>query len=458
MSNNTKLFCLFLKAQKQDKLSEQGYAMAVVSILSIIMFSLLAASLIFSNLAKSRTDAFVDTQSSFSVAESGLNKRAADIQAKLETYSGVTGISNPTKKVDSCFDPKYDIPTNKKQSTPTADDFECRNYSFESSNNIAKVAAGGGGISLDSNGQDTNKYVAYTFVADKTKYVGSSPDSTQIPVGEPFAGLNAAEYKYVVQSVGRKPVNSGAIDPGGNSTNLSMAFVTRVVPLFQFAIFYNGDLEFNSTSKMRVKGRVHSNANIYVQPAGIKNEEEDSITEFFSIVTSAGKIYNRVDAWDQGVGRFGITRVLLTGNDCDTGTCQNFPYSYPNYNASATDSLTLAQINAFPDKKVQDSAAGAVELKVPSPGFTRKRNYADNKIGLYYARADMRLEMVPDRDVTARTGAVLTRDKAIIPFNFTSITTNTGSACTSALPAAEDRKSTRLNSSHRNTSRMPSSA
>jgi hypothetical protein len=436
MSNNTKLFCLFLKAQKQDKLSEQGYAMAVVSILSIIMFSLLAASLIFSNLAKSRTDAFVDTQSSFAVAESGLNKRAAELQAKLETYSGIAGVSNPNKKVDSCFDDKFKIPTGKKQSTPTeTDDFECRNYSFDSSNNISRVAAAGGGISLDSNGQDTNKYLAYTFVADKTRYVGASPDSTPIPVGEPFAGLNAAEYRYVIQSTGRKPVNSGAVDLGGNNANLSMAFVTRVVPLFQFAIFYNGDLEFNSTSKMRVRGRVHSNANIYVQPAGIKNEEEDSVTDFLSIVTSAGKIYNRIDAWDQGIGRTGITRILLTGKtgDCDTpGNCQEIPA----YNSSVTDPLTLAQINAFTGKELMDSDAGAVELKVPSPGFTRKRNYADNSIGLYYARADMRLEMVPDRDVTARpaTTAPWTRNKAIIPFNFTSVTTGTAN-CTSTLPA-----------------------
>jgi Tfp pilus assembly protein PilX len=440
MSDNTKLFCLFLKAQKKDKLSEQGYAMVVVSILSIIMFSLLAASLIFSNLAKSRTDAFVDGQSSFAVAESGLNKRAADLQERLETYSGLTTIASPGKKVDSCFG--VEIPTGKKESPPSTtvrNDFECRNYSFDSSNNISKVAAQGGGISLNSNGTDNNTYVAYTFVEDKTQYVGESPDSKAIPTGEPLAGLNAAEYKYVVQSTGRKPTKSGSAESSAaassSNTNLSMAFTTRVVPLFQFAIFYNGDLEFNSTSKMQVKGRVHSNANIYVQPAGVEGLEGDSVTEFRSIVTSAGKIYNRVDAFENGV-RNGITQVLLTGNDCVTGTCQPFPYNHSNYGAITTAPLNPTEIGAFPDKKVQDGAAGAVELKVPSPGFTRKRNYADNKIGIYYARADMRLEMVPDRDVTARpaTGA-WTRDKKIIPFNFTSIVTGTAN-CTFTPPAA----------------------
>ena len=74
MSNNTKLLCLFLRAQKINKSSEQGYAMAMVSMVSIIMLSLLAASMTFSNLAKTRTDAFVDSLSAFSVAEAGLNK------------------------------------------------------------------------------------------------------------------------------------------------------------------------------------------------------------------------------------------------------------------------------------------------------------------------------------------------------------------------------------------------
>ena len=195
MSNHTKLLCLFLKAQKINKSSEQGYAMAIVSLLTIILFSLLAASLVFSNLAKSRTDAFVDGTSAFAVAESGLNKRAIDLQSKLDTYSGLAKPSNPVGNLESCFSVAINPVTGESTSSET-NDFECRNYSFNSSNNAAQVATAGG-ISLDSGAAAKNTYVAYTLVTDKTKYGvgGLSPDPTAIPVTEPFGGLNAAEYK-----------------------------------------------------------------------------------------------------------------------------------------------------------------------------------------------------------------------------------------------------------------------
>lgn len=456
--------------------------MAMVSLLTIILFSLLAATITFSNLAKSRTDAFVDSSSAFFVAEAGLNKRAIDLQAKLASYSGVSGISPVSLK--DCYGKAISTGSMVSAVSET-DDFECRNYRFESSSNISKVASGRN-IALNSGEQDKNIYVAYTSVANKTviPFGSQSPASTMIPVGEPFGGLNAAEYKYVVESIAKKPIDSESIAlpnytadeiaalgrqqrsevavPGddaliksletkksssaaGNSssnTTLSMAFTTRVVPLFQFAVFYNGDIEFNSTSKMRVRGRVHSNANIYVQPAGVVNEEADSTTDFLNRVSAAGRIYNRVDAWDKGVDRTGITRVLLTGRtgDCDTvGNCQEIPA----YAAYVTDALTAGQINAFTSNEVQDGTDGAIVLKVPSPGFTRKRNYADNKIGIYYSRADMRLEMVPDRDVTAKsTTAAWTRDKAIIPFNFTSVVNSTGTgvdtSCTKTFTSGSD--------------------
>jgi hypothetical protein len=486
MNHNTKLFCLFLKAQKQDKLSEQGYAMAVVSILSIIMFSLLAASLIFSGLAKSRTDAFVDSQSSFSVAESGLNKRAVEFRAKLETYSGVEGVTDATgeKGLATCFGIQIPTGVAGKSARTGTNDFECQNYRFKSSNNIAK-AVSGGNISLNSGGQEENTYIAYTLVSDRTKYIDGSPQYMSIPTSEPFAGLNAAEYKYVIYSIGKKPVTlptgstlptytedekaainrqeqgkpaesgdasliasfntakntaqtAGAAAEGksSNNTNLSITFTNRVVPLFQFSIFYNGDLELNSTASMQIKGWVHSNANIYVQPAGVSGAAVRPVTTLLSNMSAYGSIYNRLDAWQPGIGRTGITRVLLTGDSCATTTatpanCQDIP----GYVAATITPLTAAQITAFPDKKVQDGANGATLLKTPSPGFTRKRNYATDKIGIYYSQADMRLEMVPDRDVTSKVPATWTRNKAIIPFNFTAIRTGGTGTCTTASPA-----------------------
>jgi hypothetical protein len=40
------------------------------------------------------------------------------------------------------------------------------------------------------------------------------------------------------------------------------------IPLFQFAVFYDPDLELNASERMTIAGRVHANSNIYSQPEG----------------------------------------------------------------------------------------------------------------------------------------------------------------------------------------------
>jgi hypothetical protein len=489
MSNNTKLICLFLKAQKLDRSSEQGYAMAMVSILSVILFSLLAASLVFSNLAKSRTDAFVDGQSAFAVAEAGLNKRAIEVSKKIQSSAGLEGspaTTAPSLTLANCFGIGIGAGSSGQSDRTGTNDFECANYRFQSNNSAANVTSGGN-ISLSSNSQNPNTYVAYTVVVDRTKYVSGKPEFTRIAAGETYSGLNAAEYRYEVHAMGRKPIAlsqgstlpvytadqtaaknrqlqskpsetgdaalivaydaataqataaataaSNAARDSSNNTSLSMTFTNRVIPLFQFGIFYNGDLELNSTSPMQISGRVHSNANIYVQPTGLDDPTEpQSITTFQSNVSAAGNIYNRVDAWTEGASRTGITRVLLTGTSCTPiSNCKDFDP----YDSTVQTPLTATQISDFNNKITGGTNTTTDKLEVPKISFTRKRNYADNTVGEYYAKADMRLEMVPDRDVTDKTSTpAWTRNTAIIPFNFTAVTTSGTGACTTTTPTA----------------------
>ncbi len=55
-----------------------------------------------------------------------------------------------------------------------------------------------------------------------------------------------------------------------------------LIPVFQFAIFYNLDLEVNPGARMNINGRVHANADIYLQPA--------APLTFYGDVTSAEDI------------------------------------------------------------------------------------------------------------------------------------------------------------------------
>ncbi len=477
-NSNLTFVQFLLKAQylaQEEARSDKGYAMMLTSIISIVMLSTLAAYMTMTNLSKSSTNAYVDSTNTFYAAESGMNKRANELRERFIDYATPSGTvpgsatgAVSAANISNCFS----ISVNAAVSA--TNDFECRNYPFKYNNNIASARSRNGEIVLsdkDSN-ENTVEYISHTFVSPKQNYTNTPPALTPIPSGETYAGLNAQEYKYTVYATATKPNKVNAVVPNfttaeieakqridkidgdaalivsydlkqanadaanntsaatssNTNTVLQMDFSSRVVPLFQFAAFYDGDMELSSSSPMTVKGWVHTNANLYASPYTTSNT---IATTFLSKVTAAGSIYNRIDSY-AAIEYAGITRVLMTGTDCSVSTnCKSFPA----YSSTNQYPLTTSQINNF-NGNVRDGAAGATVLKAPPPGFLRKRNYYDNTVGEYYAKADMRLEMVPDRDVTnTDTGtSPWVRNKAIIPFNFTSIQTGGTGTCTTTLP------------------------
>jgi hypothetical protein len=92
-----------------------------------------------------------------------------------------------------------------------------------------------------------------------------------------YAGLFGVTDTYQVRSYARD--TGGRFDvSAGVQQNVQLA----TIPAFQFAIFYNVDLEIEPGPNMTVTGRVHGNSNIYQNPGA-------SLT-FQSDVTSAGNI------------------------------------------------------------------------------------------------------------------------------------------------------------------------
>jgi hypothetical protein len=192
-----------------------------------------------------------------------------------------------------------------------------------------------------------------------------------------------------------------------SKTVLEMTFKNRAIALFQFAAFYDGDLEMNSTSQMNINGPVHTNGDFYAQATPIKKTKKVDManTRLLGPLTVAGRIYNRVDAMT--IGRFGDTEVLLSGDPTNpTDPTNDYEY-FPTYDLGRLTPLTAVEITAFKGK-VMDGASGATKLKLPPAGFLRKRD-KDYNIGEYYGKADLRLEMAPKRAVGS------------VPFNLTAI-------------------------------------
>jgi hypothetical protein len=422
-----------LRAQqlaRQDARSDKGYAMLMTSLISIALFSMLAAYFTMTNLSKSSTNAYVNGTNTFYAAESGLNKRAQQLREKFIGYASPTGLSPgqtvatdfvTTTAISNCFPVGTSAPV-------TTNDFECRNYSYRYNNNIGRVnTTDGSGATVvsEQDGSNVIDYTAFTFVADKTNYVaGSNPRSptpTTITDGV-YAGLNAQEYQYTVYATAAKKDPSIPVPQSEAKTVLQLDFKSRIIPLFQFAIFYDDDLEMNSTSRMDITGRVHTNRNFYLQPTqGYAGAGDTTTGTFFTeSITAAGKIYNRVDASNNTTP--GMPRMKTGGTDAAPIYTDITPRR-----GTPTTPLGPATFSAFAGK-IKDGARGAAILNPPEASFLRKQN-KDGVIGEYYGKAEIRLEMLPDRTA--------------VPFEFTTIQTGTGArgtTCAASLNVSSDRQ------------------
>ncbi|MCY7367585.1 MAG: hypothetical protein LH474_05465 [Chamaesiphon sp.] len=440
------LLYLMLRAQQLAKResNEGGYAMMLVSIVTVMMFSLLAAYLTITNLSRSATNAYTESNSTFYAAESGLNQRSNAVRQKFVGYATPSGTSPGTLAGEIAGPENMAACVDTDLTNDGSGDFACQklvlNYRQSTGTTVSSNSPGSQ-TATDYNNLIT--YNAYTFTSDRTTYtdpVRKIPQVQTIPPGQVYAGLNAQEYKYTVYSMATSKLE-GNLDARA-TTVLEMTFKNRNIPLFQFAAFYNGDLEMNSTSQMDINGRVHTNRNLYIQPTPYDVATEN--TRLLGQVTAANSIYNRVDA--STVNRYGITKVLLTGDPNNPNATTNTYGQFPVYVASRETPLDPGEIAGF-QGKVLDGLAGATTLNIPEPSFLRKQNAA-GEIGEYYGKADLRLEMFPKRAV------------GNVPFNFTTIRSGgTGDVCDTTYNISVGRQGTinckRLNEGQRRSLQQP---
>ncbi|UCC71810.1 MAG: hypothetical protein JSV86_15755, partial [Gemmatimonadota bacterium] len=95
----------------------------------------------------------------------------------------------------------------------------------------------------------------------------------------PYAGLWALTQNVEVYSL--------ASDPGGNTSGVVLAAKAQAIPIFQFGVFYEEDLEATNGPPMTFAGRVHANGNIYLSSAN---------AWYMEMITTPSKVFhNRKD-------------------------------------------------------------------------------------------------------------------------------------------------------------------
>lgn len=159
-----------------------------------------------------------------------------------------------------------------------------------------------------------------------------------------YRGLYALSDEYVISAT--------AVAPGVHAaTTLQMTVDASVVPVYQFAVFYEDDLEIAPGPPMTLGGRVHSNADMYLQ--------SNNSLKIDSYTTAAGNIlYGRHPNSGQPAG--GGTVEIKDG----TGTYRNMK----NADNTWLDSRDADWVNKSIDRwdgKVEDKNHGMTELKLP---------------------------------------------------------------------------------------------
>src|SRR5690606_268276 len=215
--------CSRTKELQMARTRDSGFAVITVLLMVVVLMSLIVAHFFLTNVEIKTTTAQADASSGFYAAESGLNLRGDDILTIFREDNLPAGTSPST--TDPCT-----------AGNNGSDDFACE--------------------TIQMNGRDVMTYV----VEDPGNAAGGS--LILIPQNELFAGLNALESRYSVFSKATHPTSQRV------EAILEMIFRSRVVPIFQFAAFYNKDLEINPGPDMTLNGRVHANGNLYLTSDG----------------------------------------------------------------------------------------------------------------------------------------------------------------------------------------------
>jgi hypothetical protein len=178
----------------------------------------------------------------------------------------------------------------------------------------------------------------YTFDAFSIASEGAS--TSQILAGT-YAGLTAYLQNY--------RINSKARETGGySSARVETVALDQLIPVFQFGIFYQNDLELIPGADMTfLGGRIHSNKNIYFSSDGHNLNVRTS-------VTSAGNIYKGQSANDPSARSSGNVYINDASGTLQQMTSDSSDATWQSYHISTWGG------------NVKNSAAdGIYELNLP---------------------------------------------------------------------------------------------
>ncbi len=201
--------------------TERGFALIAVMVLAGFLMAVLAIYFYLAGVSRSSAESSMDSTRGYYAAEGAVNRRLDALRMSFDSYNRPTGTSPPAAPGQlPCQD-----------ADQGSGDFACESLMFT--------------------GREVLSHVREDM---------ANPVSIIIPRGELYQNLRAQEYNYDLNAV------SVSYESRPEAI-LNMRVRSRLVPLFQFAAFYNKDLEILPGPAMYFAGPVHTNGDLYVDAA-----------------------------------------------------------------------------------------------------------------------------------------------------------------------------------------------
>lgn len=330
----------------------RGFVIVTALTMLVALMAVLTAYFFLTRLEISNTRSIADSTAGFYAAEAGLNWRAERVTGLFRNYELPQGIS-PASYEDCVF----------ASSSTQRNDFGCEMIQLQGRR-------------------------IYTYLQPTTGV--PQGQSTIVPAGSEFANLNATEFSYTLFSVALSPSITpvrGRPETIRPEAILSMGVKVRLIPMFQFAAFYDEDLELGPGPRMVLCGPVHTNSNLYLS----SNDRLNILGQ----VTVGGNLYHGrkegdpevFNGWCQreGVG------ILRAGGSEDNPRDQDVvtlrgPFSRGVCGAALATNITDYRGNVRANNPGLPEGFTAQRVNLPQPDFldpVQGRTYWD--------RADLRL-------------------------------------------------------------------
>ncbi len=130
--------------------------------------------------------------------------------------------------------------------------------------------------------------------------------SARVPVvlnGGPFGGLYAIRDTWRLQTTATDTngiVTASTANNVGSQIQLTRNILNNLIPIFQFGIFYDDDLEFHPGPRFDFGGRVHSNGNIFLM-AGTGLYFSSKVTAAKEVISDVAKNGTAATNWGENV-------------------------------------------------------------------------------------------------------------------------------------------------------------